>query len=397
MTCKCVYFRESFVCYAADGMEEGMGSINILIAIIIFSAIILFHELGHFLLAKANKVGVIEFSLGMGPRIISFAKTSEGNRVKFFGPTKYFEEHKEFEDHTIYSWKLLPFGGSCMMLGEMEDVEDERAFGKKGVWARMSVIFAGPFFNFILAFVLALFVIGMVGYDPAEITEVAPNMPIEQCGFQKGDVITKINGRNIVVNRELMYYLQFHPLSDAPVELTVERGGEELSATVTPVLTQNEDGKDVYRLGLAYGGARIRTGVWDTIKYSAYEVKFWIWTTVESLGQMISGKVSADEVSGPVGIVKAVGDVVNQSEGIKYKWLNVLSMSILLTANLGVMNLLPIPALDGGRLLFLIIEAIRRKPLPEKFENYVNMGGFILLMGLMVVILANDILKLIPH
>ncbi|MDY3774757.1 MAG: site-2 protease family protein, partial [Eubacterium sp.] len=127
-----------------------------------------------------------------------------------------------------------------------------------------------------------------------------------------------------------------------------------------------------------------------------YEVKFWICTTIESLGQLVKGRVSAKDVSGPVGIVQAVGNVVQESkaDGIKYVFLNIISFGIMLTANLGVMNLLPIPALDGGRLVFLIIEGIRRKPLPEKFENYVNVGGFMLLMGLMVLILANDILKI---
>lgn len=373
---------------------------NIVIAVIIFSAIILFHELGHFLLAKANKVGVIEFSLGMGPRIISFAKTDAGFRVKLFGSNKYFEEHKEFDDHTVYSWKILPFGGSCMMLGEMENVEDDRAFGKKSVLARMAVIFAGPFFNFILAFVLALFVIGSVGYDKAVITTVEPAMPMAESGFQEGDIITGINGRKIVLNRELTRYLQFYPLSrDESVELTADRNGEEIKANVTPRIMTNENGEEVYRLGFAYGDGRTKAGVWETIKYSAYEVKFWIWTTVESLGQIFSGKVSAKEVAGPVGIIQVVSDVVDQSRpgGVRLVWLNILNFSILITANLGVMNLLPIPALDGGRLLFLLIEGIRRKPLPEKFENYVNVGGFILLMGLMVVILANDILKLIPH
>lgn len=375
-----------------------MNVTNILIALLLFSAIILFHELGHFLLAKANKVGVIEFSLGMGPRIISYAKTEKGNRVKFFGPTKYFEENKEFEDHTIYSWKILPFGGSCMMLGEMEDIEDDRAFGKKSVWARMAVIVAGPVFNFILAFIMALFLIGFVGYDEAILKNVQPNMPMAEQGFQAGDRITEINGRNIVVNRELMYYIQFHPLSDKPIELKAEREGKEFSATVTPKLVKDEKGNEVYRLGFTYNYERTKASVWETIKYSAYEVKFWIFTTIESLGQMISGKVSAKEVSGPVGIVQVVGDVVNDSRagGFGLVMANILIMGILLTANLGVMNLLPIPALDGGRLVFLIIEAIRRKPLPEKFENYVNMGGFALLMVLMVVILANDIIKLIP-
>lgn len=385
---------------ATDRMEDSMGTVNILIAILIFSAIILFHELGHFLLAKANHIGVIEFSLGMGPRIISYAKTEEGGQVKFFGSNKYFEEHTEFEDHTIYSWKILPFGGSCMMLGEMEDVDDDRAFGKKGVLARMSVIFAGPFFNFILAFVLALFLIGFAGYDEPFLTNVVDGMPLAEQGFQDGDKVTEINGRNIVVNRELMYYIQFHPLSEQPVELTVERDGKEFSKVVTPKLVQDEKtGKDVYRLGFSYNGNRTQAGVWDTIKYSAYEVKFWIFTTIESLGQMITGKVSAKEVSGPVGIVQVVGNVVKDSMpgGIGLVTLNMLIIGILLTANLGVMNLLPIPALDGGRLFFLIIEAIRGKPLPEKFENGVNVGGFMLLMALMVLILANDILKLIPH
>ncbi len=377
-------------------MEVTMGSTNILIAILIFSVIILFHELGHFLLAKANKVGVIEFSLGMGPRIVSFAKTDGGFRLKFFGSSKYFEEHKEFEDHTIYSWKILPLGGSCMMLGEMENLENDKAFGKKSVLARMSIIFAGPFFNFILAFALALCVIGMGGYDKAQITDVEVGMPIEQSGFQDGDIITEINGRNIVVNRELIYYLQFHPLSDAPVELKAERDGKEITATVTPKLVKNDEGQEVYRLGFAYGVGRTKTGLWDTVKYSAYEVKFWICTTMESLWQMITGKVSAKEISGPVGIIHTVGDVVDQSrkDGLKYVWLNIFSMGILLTANLGVVNLFPIPALDGGRLLFLIIEGIRKKPLPEKFESYVNAGGFALLMLLMVFTFANDILNL---
>ncbi len=376
-----------------------MGIDNILIALLLFSAIILFHELGHFLLAKKNGVGVIEFSLGMGPRIISYVKTEKGPHVKFFGSTSYFEENEEFDEHTIYSWKILPFGGSCMMLGEMEEIEDDRAFGKKSVWARMAVIAAGPVFNFILAFVLALFLIGFAGYDEAYVTKVQPDMPLAEQGFQDGDKITEINGRNIVVNRELMYYIQFHPLSDQPIQLKAERDGKEFEATVTPKLVKDEKGNDVYRLGFTYNNARTKANVWNTIKYSAYEVKFWIFTTIESLGQMLGGKVSMKEVSGPVGIVQVVGDVVDDSKegGAGLVALNVLVMGILLTANLGVMNLLPIAALDGGRLVFLIIEAIRRKPLPERFENAVNMGGFAILMVLMVVILANDIIKLIPH
>ncbi len=372
---------------------------NILIAVILFSVIVLFHELGHFLLAKANKVGVIEFSLGMGPRIISYVKSDEGSHVKFLGSDQYFEEKEDFMEHTIYSLKMLPFGGSCMMLEEMGERKDDRAFSRKSVWARMSVILAGPLFNIVLAFVLALVLIGYAGYDEACLTNVQPDMPLAEQGFQDGDRITEINGRNIVVNRELMYYIQFHPLSDQPIELKAERDGKEFTAVVTPKLVKDEKGNDVYRLGFAYNNSRTKAGVWNTIKYSAYEVKYWICTTIEGLGQIITGKVSPKEISGPVGIVQTVGDVVNESkaDGARQVMLNILAMGILLTANLGVMNLLPILALDGGRMVFLIIEAIRRKPIPEKFENAMNMGGFAMLMVLMVVTLANDILKLFLH
>ena len=178
--------------------------------------------------------------------------------------------------------------------------------------------------------------------------------------------------------------------------MVLEQDGATKEIHVTPQKVTKEDGTTVYQLGFGYGAAREKVGVLGTLKYSAYEVKFWISTTLESLWQMISGKVSAKDISGPVGIVKTVGDVVDgsSSAGVGAVVINLLIISILLTANLGVMNLIPIPALDGGRLLFLIIEGIRRKPLPAKFENYVNTAGFLLLMGLMVVILVNDVWKI---
>ena len=126
---------------------------KIIIALLVFSIIIIIHEFGHFIVAKYNKVGVIEFSLGMGPRLISWGKTESGHKILFFKTSKWLDEHPIFGENTLYSWKLLPFGGSCMMLGEEDmSVEDDRAFGKKSVYARMAIIFAGPFFNFVLAF-----------------------------------------------------------------------------------------------------------------------------------------------------------------------------------------------------------------------------------------------------
>ncbi len=379
---------------------------NVLLALIVFSLIIIFHEFGHFIVAKYNKVGVIEFSLGMGPRLISWGKTPGGRRLLFFKSSKYFEEHPEFDENTVYSWKLLPFGGSCMMLGEEEEVDDDKAFGKKSVLARMAIIFAGPFFNFILAFLLSLILVGCYGYSAPVVGEVAENGPLAKAGVKSGDRITAINGKKIVLSGEISYYKVFHPFTGEAIEISVDSNGEKKTVTATPELAQNESGGQEYMLGFSYG-KNVRTGIWGTAKYSAYTVKYYISTTLQSLWWMVRGKVGMKDISGPVGIVKVVSENVEAGakagkdeqghltkESVANVIFSLLTISILLTANLGVMNLIPIPALDGGRLLFLFIEWVRKKPLPTKAEAYVNMAGFMLLMAFMVFILFSDVLKL---
>lgn len=384
-----------------------MSGLNIFLAIVVFSIIILFHEFGHFIVAKFNKVGVIEFSLGMGPRIISWGKTPEGRKLLFCKPSKYFEEHEEFSENTLYSLKLLPFGGSCMMVGEEEAVESEKSFSTKSVYARMAVIFAGPFFNFILAFVFSLLVIVFIGYTKPVVTVVSEGGAAAQAGVQTGDVIREINGEKITIDGDFNSYVAFHPLSEKEdVTLVVERNGEEKTLTVRPQLTTLKSGKKKAMIGINHG-LREKTDFWNTIKYSAYELKYYVVTTVKSLAGLVTRKVDVGDIAGPVGIVSSMGDSIsdNQKAVIESQkkgntntpgvaGVTVLSMMnwcILLSANLGVMNLLPIPALDGGRLLFLIIEWIRRKPLNPKYENAVNVAGFMLLMLLMVVILGHDI------
>lgn len=275
---------------------------SIVIALLVFSVIILFHEFGHFLLAKLNKITVVEFSLGMGPRLLSFEAGG-----------------------TRYSWKLLPFGGSCMMLGEDGEEEEEGSFGSKSVWARMSVIAAGPIFNFLLAFIMALFIVGNLGYDVPVLLNVTEGMPAADAGLQAGDRIVKMNGKRIHLYREVQNYSMFH--QGETVIFQYERDGELHEATVTPELTNGS-----YKYGI--GGNinyRQKTNVLETLEYSAYEVYYWIDTTVSSLGLLFKGGVQLDDMSGPVGVVDAIGTTYQESrdEGAFYVWMNLLNIAIL--------------------------------------------------------------------
>ena len=341
---------------------------KIILALLIFSIIILFHEFGHFLLAKLNKITVVEFSLGMGPRLFSFDAGG-----------------------TTYSIKLLPFGGSCMMLGEDEEDEGEGTFASKSVWARMSVIVAGPLFNFILAFIMSLFIVGSIGYDAPVILGVSDGLPAQEAGIQEGDRIVSLNGKKIHFYREFLNYADFH--YGSALTFGLERDGEYLEVYVEPAMTENG-----YKYGIAGTTSyRTKTSVLGTVKYSFFEVCYWIDTTISSLKMIFTGGVKLDDMSGAVGVVSYIGDTYEESksDGAFYVWLNMLNVAILISANLGVMNLLPIPALDGGRLFFLIIEAIRRKKINQELEARIHMAGLTLLLLLMVVIMVNDIKKII--
>lgn len=342
---------------------------GIILAILLFSAIVIFHELGHFLLAKKNKIRVDEFSLGLGPTIFG----------KQFGETKF-------------SLKLLPFGGACMM-GE-DDVDDmsEGSFNSKSVWARMSVIVAGPVFNLILAWILCMIIIGWTGYRAPVVSNVTDGYSAQEEGIEPGDVIKKIGGKSVHIWNDISLYNMMHAGAKS-VEVEYEREGKDYTVVLEP--KQNE-GDAFPLLGIA-GGEMVRPGLFGTVQYGAYTVKYWITYTVDSLKMLVGGKVGVKDLSGPVGIVSAVDNVYQEAApaGMVVVILNLLNIGVLLTANLGVMNLLPLPALDGGRLVFLIIEAVRGKRVPPEKEGMVHFAGFVLLMALMVVIMFNDILKLV--
>lgn len=337
-----------------------------ILALIIFSAIVIFHELGHFLLAKWNGIEVIEFSLGMGPRLLSHV----------WGDTRY-------------SLKLLPIGGSCQMVGEEEASDSEGAFGNKSVWARIAVVAAGPVFNFILAWVLALIIVGSVGYDNTMV-DIIPDSAAAEAGMEDGDQIISINGSRTWLYREVSLYSSLHQGQTATV--VFERNGEKQTVVLTP--KQSDTGAYLY--GFSRTVQREKGGVLETVGYSCAEIRYWLKATVESLKMLIGGQVGLEEMSGPVGIVSTIGDTYKESrvDGWYYVTMNMIMIAILLSVNLGVMNLLPIPALDGGWLVFLILEAIRGKAIPQEKESMVHFTGFVLLMGLMAVILFSDLHKL---
>ncbi len=336
---------------------------RIILALLIFSVIVIVHELGHFLLAKYNGITVTEFSVGMGPRLLSHE----------WGGTRY-------------SLKILPFGGSCMMVGEEEESEEEGSFGSKSVWARAAVVAAGPVFNFLLAFVLSVIIVGNIGYDDT-IVDVTPGYPAAEAGIQDGDEIVRMGGSRTYVYREISLFNSLYQGRTA--EVTYRRDGVDYTVQLVP----EKDESGFYRYGFEKSNERTKGTVVQTLKYSFVELRYWLKATILSLQKLVRGQVALDDVSGPVGIVDAIGDTYEESrsDGWYYVTLNMIIMSILLSVNLGVMNLLPIPALDGGRLVFLLIEAVRGRALPQEKESMVHFLGFVILMGLMVVVLLNDI------
>ena len=347
---------------------------SMIVAILVFGMIILIHEFGHFIVAKKCGIGVVEFSMGMGPRLCSVVK-----------------------GETRYSVKALPFGGSCMMLGEDEEDSNPKAFNNKPVWSRIAVIAAGPVFNFLLAFVLALAIIHVAGCDPAELTGVLEGFSAQEQGMEAGDVITRIGGEKVTVYRDVTMYMYLHPSDPVDVEYkrTMEDGSVETrQARLEPRYSQEHGG---YMLGIQTRGYRQPSnGIFDTVKYGAYEVVYWMKTVVKSIGMMFRGQVGAQDMAGPVRLVSMIDETVEETRqyGLETMLLTIANLCVMLSANLGVMNLLPIPALDGGRLVFLLVEAIRGKPVDKEKEGMVHMAGMALLIGFMVFVLFNDIAML---
>lgn len=351
-----------------------MTIVYILVAVLIFGIIIIIHEAGHFAAAKACGVKVNEFSLGMGPKLLSW-----GN-----GETKY-------------SIRLLPIGGFVAMEGEDEDSGDPRAFSRKPAWQRLIIICAGAFMNLVLGFVILLVVTSLS--DGITTTKVAgfysDDSPSHLSGLEVGDEIVKVNGLRVMCDTDISY--QFQVDEDRVFEMTVKRNGENV---VLPAVkfdgATSEDGTSNLVIDFYVVGDKVNPIT--VISYSSRKfvsVARMIWL---SLFDLLRGRFTINDLSGPVGIVGEIGNVVSSTaQGVAFgkMLLNLMSFVVFITINVGIFNLLPIPALDGARAVFIIIEMIRRKPIKAEHEGMVHFVGLMLLFGLMAVVTVMDIIKLL--
>lgn len=377
-------------------------------AILVFGIIIMVHELGHFIAAKCMGVKVNEFAIGMGPKLFKFGK-------------------KE----TQYTLRLFPIGGYCAMEGEdsagggevklnpddasSEELEapdnppkpDPRAFNQKKVWRRMIIILAGPVMNLVLGFVLLIgyygFCIlpdadGRVQFSSTTIHSLEEDTPSYQTGLRPGDTILKVDGKTVFTDRDLAMLLQNDEdgVFDMQVRREVDGKPQKVHLEgVTFEIVTEENGSRYLNYDFYVKG--IPQTFTSTIVQSAKmecTVSVMIWRT---LGGMLTGQYGLNDLSGPVGTVDAIGDVVvdvAKQEHWQIGLGNILMLVVLISVNVGLFNLLPVPALDGGRLLFLLIELVFRKPVPPKYEGMIHAIGLLLLFGLIILVTFSDILKL---
>lgn len=332
---------------------------------------IFIHEFGHFFMAKLSGIRVNEFAIGMGPQLFHF------NRGE-----------------TQYSLRAFPIGGFCAMEGEDEDSSDDRAFNNKPVWKRILVVIMGAVMNIILGLIIMMILLApQPAFSSTTISKFAENSATQAAGLKVGDVFTSIDGYKIKGDRDLSFALA--TVNPAKANIQVLRDGKVMNFNDIKFNTKAVDGKSILSLDFYVMpieknfGTLIVKSVQDTIS----TVRM-VWF---SLIGLVSGKYGLKDVAGPVGAASAIGQAA--TIGLQQNFLaafnNILMMMMIITVNLGVVNLLPLPALDGGRLLFLIVEAIRRKPINPKYEGWVNAAGFALLMGFMLIVTFSDILRLI--
>jgi len=341
--------------------------LTIIVAIIAISIVILVHEFGHFIVCKLSNIYVEEFAIGFGPKIFSI-------------------KGKETE----YSIRLFWIGGYVKPLGEDKDSDHPRALNNANVYKRILMVVMGPLMNFILAIVI-MFCFGFFnGFGTNTIGYIENNMPAQQIGLQKGDKIIKIDGKRIYIWDQVSFGLAIHNIikKDQPIQLEIKRDDTIYLYQVEPKYDPNTNSKRI-GIGPIISKGNILSGVYYGFTATYAEIE----QTLYSVALMISGKVSAKEVMGPIGMVKTMGQAakVGFKESILSGLINVLWLMQLISVNLGVINLIPFPALDGSRLIFYGYEAIRGKPFNREKEALIHTIGFFILLLLFVLVTFNDI------
>ena len=349
----------------------------ILVAILIFGVLIAVHELGHFLAAKACGVTVNEFSIGMGPAL-----------------------WKKQKGETLYALRAIPCGGFCAMEGEDEDSDDPHALYRQGFWAKLVIFAAGAFMNFVtgLVILLILYSGAKAFYDPT-ITAFADGSPLEaENGLQVGDTLLSIDGERVYMYSDVGLLLGLN--QDGTFDLVVRRNGEKVTLTDFPMekaeyLDQN--GQPYTGYGLLFGVKEATVG--DRLANSWNNALDFVRLVRLSLKMLVTGQAGLRDLSGPVGIVSTLTEVGQSSANVAAAIENIAYLAALIAVNLAVMNLLPLPALDGGKIFFLVINAIGmllfKKQIPAKYENYIHFAGLVLLLALMAVITFSDVWKLV--
>ena len=339
----------------------------VLVAILFFGLLIFFHELGHFTFAKLFKVKVHEFAMGMGPTLLKFKK----------GETKY-------------ALRLFPIGGFVSMEGEDEDSDDEGAFCNKPAWQRFIIVAAGGTINLIMGVIIVAIMLSqssLIGLP--EIHSFEENAVSSQ-HLQAGDKIEKINGKRVYSEYDLSFLMMRD--KDGIIDFTVEREGEKVELPQVPFQTYDNNGVNTIVYDFIIRG--VEPGVWSVTKNSVLQsvsIGRIVWI---SLLDLVTGQYGLSDLSGPIGTVTYIADAA-QTATQKTDYTYLFNLMAMIAINIGLFNLLPLPALDGGRLLFTAIEVVFRKKVPAKFEGWVHAVGIVLLLGLMVIVSFSDIMKLI--
>jgi len=351
----------------------------VVLAIVAFGILIAVHEIGHFTAAKLLGVRVREFAIGMGPKLLK-------------------KQGKE----TLYSLRALPFGGFCAMGEDDGDTEDPRAFTAQKRWRRIVILAAGAAANFIAAFfVIIALTAGYPAFTGTTITNIADGFPNEgQDGLMAGDTLVAINGERLYYRPDFELFMGLaQRRGEKLIDLTISRDGETIKLSRFPLERREymTNGEMVLRYGISLNS--IEATAIEQFKYSCYTAVNYVRLIRVSLAQLISGAISIRDLSGPVEIVYTINDIGQSSKTVGAALINITDFMAFIGVNLAVMNMLPIPALDGGRILFIFIswflEKVIRRRLNPKYEAYIHTAAFVLLMGLMVFVLINDVVKII--